>query len=341
MKSIDKKDVIDMLKDWTNEYHVLCPNKKINDDCIFDGFEQDHFTLDYGKLSFCLKSAFFPQSEIIFEVEDNQYHEVISSEKTILFGIRACDMMGILQSSSFMSRDYGDVYYSAKDDATIKVVMACPGPQNETCFCTTTNSGPFAEKGFDLQFFDMGEEFLVEVGSKKGKELISGELFTDIDSGDAKGKIAAFKKKASEAIPKVDEIKSVMEMLKNGVVEDEEWEEFGQKCIACGGCAFVCPTCTCFNVYDLARDGSGMRVRGWDTCLYGGFTREASMHNPRPTQGSRLKRRYEHKLKDYNEQDLQGGLCTCVGCGRCSDVCPVDIGILNLVLAISRDYKSG
>ena len=78
------------------------------------------------------------------------------------------------------------------------------------------------------------------------------------------------------------------------------------------------------------------RLRAWDACLYGGFTREASGHNPRIIQSLRLKRRHEHKLLDYNKIDIQDGLCGCVGCGRCSDYCPVHIGTLEVVKAIAE-----
>src|SRR5674536_168654 len=62
-----------------------------------------------------------------------------------------------------------------------------------------------------------------------------------------------------------------------GNADEKIWDSFGQKCITCGGCAFVCPTCTCFNVYDhQSSPGNGLRARTWDACLYGGFTREAS-----------------------------------------------------------------
>jgi Fe-S oxidoreductase len=76
-------------------------------------------------------------------------------------------------------------------------------------------------------------------------------------------------------------------------------------------------------------------VRAWDACLYGGFTREASGHNPRNIQALRLKRRHEHKLLHFNNADIQDALCGCVGCGRCSDYCPVHIGTLEIVKAIA------
>ena len=85
----------------------------------------------------------------------------------------------------------------------------------------------------------------------------------------------------------------------------------------------------------VTAEGSGERMRTWDTCLYAGFTREASGHNPRPSQASRLKRRHEHKLVHFNPVDNQGALCGCVGCGRCSDYCPVHIGTLEVVKAIA------
>jgi len=126
-----------------------------------------------------------------------------------------------------------------------------------------------------------------------------------------------------------------MNRLKDRAVDEGVWEHLGLKCIQCGGCTFVCPTCTCFNVCDHSTGpGQGIRERSWDACLFGGFTREASGHNPRSTQALRLKRRHEHKLLDYHRTDIQDGLCGCTGCGRCSDFCPVHIGTLEVAREI-------
>lgn len=337
MKTLAKKDLIRMLKIWADKFDVLSPTQTIHGDCIFDTFREKTFTLDYKKPPLSPKSVLFPHSEVTFKVDKNEYREVVSTKNRLLFGIRSCDMMGILQASSFMSRDQKDIYYSARRNAAMTIVMACPGPQNETCFCTTTHSGPIAQKGFDLQFYDMGDTFLIETGTSGGEALLSAIPLADIDDGEAKRQIEKFQKKALRHLPEVKKVVKAMKKLKEGKADEKIWDSLGQKCIACGGCAFVCPTCTCFNVYDqIASPGNGLRVRTWDACLYGGFTREASGHNPRASQALRLKRRHEHKLLHYNETDVQGSLCGCVGCGRCSDYCPVHIGTLEVVKAIAE-----
>ena len=337
MKTLAKKDLVKAINIWADKFEVLSPTKTTNGDCIFDTFQENKFTTDYKKPPLSPKASFFPHTEVIFKVEKNEYREVVAAKKMLLFGIRSCDMMGLLQAASFMSRDKKDVYYNAKRDMAATVVMAFPGPQNETCFCTTTRSGPVATKGFDLQLYDMDNVYLVEVGTPRGEKLLSGIPLADMDDGLAKRQIEEFKQKAVRNIPEVKAVIEAMNKLKDHKADEKVWDSFGQKCITCGGCAFVCPTCTCFNVYDHhSSPGNGLRARTWDACLYGGFTREASGHNPRSSQALRLKRRHEHKLLDFNGIDIQGGLCGCVGCGRCSDYCPVHIGTLEVVKAIAE-----
>jgi len=338
VKILDKKDLIKVIRNWADSYRVICPSKISHNETIFDAFDEKTFTLDYTKPSLPPKTYYLPQSETIFTVENGEYTPVESGEKTILFGIRACDMTGILQSASFMDGDVNDIFYNSHSNNTITVVMACAGPQNDTCFCTTTQSGPYAKKGYDLQLYDLGESFLVAIGSETGSELTAIEGFSDIDDADALDKMQSFQQRAEQLIEKIPEFAQALDRLSNEEIKDDFWDRFGDKCIICGGCTFVCPTCTCFNVVDRQTSAQkGDRIRTWDACLYGGFTKEASGHNPRSSQGIRLKRRHEHKLLYYHDRDTHGALCTCVGCGRCSDYCPVHIGTIEIVKALAGE----
>ncbi len=337
MKLIEKTAILGVLERWSREYNVLGPSLKPNGDCVFDTFDPSSFTMEYRKPPMPPKCMFFPQYETIFHVSSGSFEPVVRHEKTMLFGIRACDLMGIRQSRSFFTRDFEDPYLSAHSRDTVIVVHACSWPQNETCFCTTVHSGPYAQAGFDIQLFDIGVDYFVESGSEMGKALIAEPPFRDFEEEDAQERLERIKHMAYNSIPIVDEVAETMELLKAGGGNDTVWEHMGRKCIACGGCVYVCPTCTCFNVEDRVQTPeSGERVRTWDTCLFAGFTREASGHNPRPTQAARLRRRHEHKLLYFNPTDIQTALSGCVGCGRCSDYCPVHIGTLEVVKAIAE-----
>ncbi len=337
MKLLAKKDVPELLQAWSQRYEVLSPGTTEQADCIFGAFSRDSFTLSYRKPPMPPKAALLPPSQVIFTIENGRYADAASAGRTLLFGIRACDAMGILQAKSFFQRDGSDSYVSRRSDESVIIVNACSGPQNETCFCTTMHSGPYADRGFDLQLYDMGETFLVEEGSARGAELTGSQFFFAIGDAEAAGRIRTFRQKAQKAIPSVPEVARAMNILKAGPSCDSVWERLGKKCIMCGGCAYVCPTCTCFTVADRVHTAmNGQRIRSWDACLFSGFTREASGHNPRPTQASRLKRRHEHKLLYYNKIDTQAMVCGCVGCGRCSDYCPVHIGTLEVVKSIAE-----
>lgn len=336
MKRIRKDSLKTVLNEWARRYAVVAPIRTDKGECIFDLFDEERFTFDHGKLSMPPKRWLMPQSEVIFQVEGGRYRQSVSSDAVLLFGIRSCDLTGLNQSLSFMSGELDDPYYTARASSTLIVVTACAGPQSPSCFCTSTSSGPCADSGFDLQLYDEGDSYLVEIGSEHGAELASSDIFEEVDDGAGYERALLFKRHAQMRIPVVPEVSAAMDRLRTSRVPDELWDNFGAKCISCGGCSFVCPTCTCFTVSDrVVSEGNGQRVRAWDTCLYGGFTREASGHNPRATKSARVRRRYEHKLLYHTDRDTCGGLSTCVGCGRCSDYCPVHIGLIEVAKTLS------
>jgi ferredoxin len=117
----------------------------------------------------------------------------------------------------------------------------------------------------------------------------------------------------------------------NDAIPETLWEELAERCIQCGGCAYLCPLCTCFTVCDRGGDGdAGERIRRWDHCILAGFTREASGHNPRAEKAQRFKRRFFHKLSyQYLEREGRPG---CVGCGRCLTTCMMGVDMAAVLM---------
>ncbi len=110
----------------------------------------------------------------------------------------------------------------------------------------------------------------------------------------------------------------------------EFWGDVSAKCISCGACTYLCPTCYCFNITDEGAGLSGRRVRSWDNCMSHQFTLEASGHNPRPTKAHRLRNRVGHKFSYYPA--IHDEVIACCGCGRCIKSCPVSVDIREIVV---------
>jgi anaerobic sulfite reductase subunit A len=120
-----------------------------------------------------------------------------------------------------------------------------------------------------------------------------------------------------------NEIKvNIPENLDLKVMDSKIWEEYSQRCIACGRCNFVCPTCTCFTMQDIFyKDNAktGERRRVWASCHVDGYTDMAGGHKFRDNNGQRMRFKVLHKVYDYNKRF---GYHMCTGCGRCDDICP-------------------
>jgi ferredoxin len=204
---------------------------------------------------------------------------------------------------------------------TTIIGLGCNSPPS-TCFCTSLGGGPFSKEGSDVFLTDIGESFLVEVLTDKGARVIGDKLFQDATSNE----LELARRIEAEAIRKVVsvvEIEGLKEKL-DGIVESPFWDTLHEKCLGCGVCTFLCPTCHCFDVVDEAWNERGERVRNWDSCMFPLYTLETSGHNPRPTGRERMRQRVMHK---FNYFIVNYGEVACVGCGRCIRECPVNFDI--------------
>jgi len=282
------------------------------------------------------KEVFFPQSETMFRYgKVGVQTEVTSTEKVerkrILLGPRPCDLKAVsLLDSVFAGKDYRDVYYVNKRNATTVIGMACDQPLS-TCFCSSMDGGPFFREGSDLFLIDLGEAYLVEVLTEKGKAIETNEFLKEADTNDLElaREIEQKATKKAETSLSLEGIEGRLDRM----VESPFWDQVGEKCIGCRICTYLCPTCHCFDIVDEDLNGKGERVRHWDSCLSSLYSQETSGHNPRPTNRERTRQRLMHK---FNYFPKNVGRIACVGCGRCVLYCPADSDIRETIKEIQK-----
>jgi len=300
----------------------------------FKLLEQDQLpVLDIPNTRLSAKKTVFPQSQVMFSFSLAASNEDQSSVKVegldvkprAVVGIRPCDAASfLLVKRNFDNPEYPDPYWISAYGQTTLIGFACDQPQ-QTCFCTSVGSSPYGEDGLDLLVAEDEDHYLAKSLTEKGDRLIEAAGW---ETG-AEDAIFDERKDAAEA--KISK-KVATDRIKSCSAQDlfgaSFWEEVAFPCLNCGTCTFVCPTCWCFDIQDEVKGTAGKRMRNWDSCMFPLFTLEGSGHNPRPSKEQRVRQRFMHKLKYYPdkyESDVQ-----CVGCGRCIQLCPVNIDIRNV-----------
>ena len=342
IKLIKKENISLWLDEIIKKYKVIAPQKIDQNDFMFKQLESaKEVALDYiNPVISPVKEILFPSKEVIlkYKKKDNSWETEVKEpgEKTVLFGIRSCDLSAMLFMDRFFLEGFKDSYYGSKRDNLITVVITCIDPA-ESCFCVCADAGPSKNTGFDLQLTKLDGNYLVEIGSAKGEELvkIASSFFTDAVEKELKTKEKIIEKvKEKFKLPTTYFSRAIRKVTAG--VDEALWEKLSSRCLTCGSCSFVCPTCTCFNVVDEATSADeGQRMRTWDSCMYAGFAREVSGHNPRKLRKERVKRRYYHKLSYYYLTKM--GTHGCVGCGRCVVSCLGGIDMSMVSKAVRRE----
>ncbi len=324
--TVAKHDFLEGLGRCMKETTVIAPVKMKDGEVTFEPVRTaKQITFDYVNDHDPLKRFFMPAREELFSFQNARGKALLKSpplpKPRVLFGIRSCDLQGLAHLDHFFQGAFEDQLYLQRRKSTLIISLACNEPL-DTCFCICCNGGPFLESGFDLQLTDLGESFLVDIGSRAGRKFLDDWKVPcqTAKRKDEQLRQALMHKCDEKMIPTAYLAKACIQITNNRVRE-EVWDEMGAECFSCGGCTHVCPCCSCFDVFDCTEGetGQGTRYRCWDSCQYSGFTREASGHNPRAKAKERVKRRFYHKLSyAYIQQDGHPG---CVGCGRCITVC--------------------
>jgi len=330
---LNKADLGAFLEALSGEYEVWAP-AEVEGVAEFRPFEKGKVLDRKVRPRLSVKQFFHPQRENMFSYtldpndEDcNVLKEVLPRSKTLVFGISSCDARSVVLNGLPLVNDptnpRKDTYYQARWDKTTLIGWGCDVPC-ATCFCHATGGHPFGEEGLDVILTDLGQKFVVKVLTDKGQEAVS--LYEMPQAGEDDLKSAAeTAKKARDSMPGGLKIGQPSGQDLMGLFELDLWEETAARCLNCGICTYLCPTCYCFDILDETQGQDGVRFRIWDSCMYPLYTLHGTGHNPRAAKSARVRQRFMHKLKYF--PDRHGGKLSCVGCGRCVIYCPVNIDI--------------
>jgi len=290
------------------------------------------------------KEVFFPQTEVLFTFSEQmpELSVAIQPLPTVILGIRPCDARAInFLDKVFINKDtqaniengagnFNDPYYAEKRGRSVIISLACNNPQS-TCFCTSLGGSPDGEAGADIILFDLHENLIARPVSKKGEEFI-GE-FRDWFKEPGEKELNKKNELVAASRDRMRPIEGILnaEAKLDNLFADFLWNEIHMKCLGCGICTYLCPTCHCFDITDEVRNKRGRRLRCWDSCMFPSFTLHASGHNPRPTYRERMRQRIMHKF-NYCPKNFREIFC--VGCGRCVRNCPVNLDIREIICRI-------
>jgi len=290
--------------------------------------------MNYTRTLLPPKKLMLPPRERTFSFDPNKgYQDYLAeaSRPMVLFGVHAYDIYGLnILDRVFAQSKFPDPYYIARRKATS--VIGVDFTPDDKHLASSMNAD-FVDSGFDLFLSDIGDEYLVLVGTSRGDDMVvmSNCLMhtpteADIDEYKrrSKNRRASYKVHLS-----LEDLPEILEMEYHSKV----WDEMGERCLSCGSCSMVCPTCYCFDVNDEVELGSrkGQRIRSWDSCLLRTHAMVAGGENFRHERSSRVKFRFYHKQRGFV---AEYGRPSCIGCGRCVEVCPVEINIISVIESI-------
>lgn len=273
-----------------------------------------------------IKEFFFPKHEVLYSFQRNGKEVELTDAKPFagpqyIFAARPCDAASLPILDKVFAWDFQDRFFQSRRENTTVVSLACAKP-DPNCFCSSVGLSPEATEGADAELFDLGDDtFEVRTYTEKGKKLFEGKTAKSDKSG-----------QTAPVPEKKFDIEKVQRQLAEQF-DDPVYAETSLRCVGCGACTYICPTCHCFDIVDEGGTMKGNRVKNWDTCQFAMFTYHASGHNPRSNQAQRQRNRIQHKFCIYPGKF---GVVLCTGCGNCTRDCTATLGVWPVLKTISE-----
>lgn len=310
-----------IFSDLSKDYLIYAPKRFVG-----DGTFTDIDTIRYGEITdlaeiefaeksdYSFKEVLLPISETLFYFTENEMKEADPPKKGAIVFLRSCDLHGLKRMDTiYLENGAVDNYYKRLRDQTKFILIGCEN-SFDNCFCVSM--GTQKSEDYDAYIKVDGETVLVDSHWDVLDTALAGEAPAPV---------------TPDSVTTNDTVVTIPETVPQTLFDAPFWEDYGNRCIACGRCNFVCPTCTCFTMQDIFYTDNGKageRRRVWASCHVDGYTDMAGGHAFRNDKGQRMRFKVMHKVNDYKRRF---GSHMCIGCGRCDDVCPEYISFANCI----------
>ena len=285
------------------------------------------------------KKYFMPQREkmLDFDLSGAQPSDkaVLDAPELAVFGVHTCDIAGIQCLNMVFSERPRDYNYLLRKDKVFLIGLECTVYCDDKASCALVNSH-LPSGGYDLFLTDLGGRFIVHVNTQKAEELVEEFGLAKAEAADmsALEKVREAKRAVFRNEIGVD-ARKLPEMFAKGA-KSKVWEEVGKRCVSCGNCTTVCPTCYCFDMADTINLDmkTGSRTRTWDSCQFETFAAVAGGENFREERADRQRHRYSRKFKFPLDKFYR---FFCTGCGRCTRTCMAEISLKETLKTLAKE----
>jgi anaerobic sulfite reductase subunit A len=320
---LEKEGMNEILSNLSKEYVVYAPKLyagggRLSDtDCIRYGEVSniDEIIFDM-KSEFSFKEVLTPITQTLFYYTEDSVKEADGPKKGAVIFLRSCDLHAVKRlDDMYLKNGPIDSYYERIREKVKFVLMGCSSAF-ENCFCV--NMGSNISKNYDMSIDCSDDNYRVDCRSEEFEPLLKANAIRE-------------EAVSPEYVKETNIHVNIPKNLSAEVAKSNMWREYDSRCIGCGRCNFVCPTCTCFTMQDLFYTDNGKvgeRRRVWASCMVDGYTEVAGGGSYRQKNGDRMRFKVLHKVLDYKERN---GYHMCVGCGRCDDICPEYISFSNCI----------
>lgn len=263
---------------------------------------------------------------------------VLDRSPRVLAGVRPCDLRAIALMDTVNGDAPADENYLVRRQHTRIIGWACATPCDDRCFCQSVGSLD-STNGADVMLVPTEDGLLAEARTQQGEAMLEG--LDGRPCHDPEAVWQAYRDRRPEPFGRqlnasVTEVRAALKPS----WDNSAWDKHAEKCLACGTCNLVCPTCYCFDTFDevdVGEPGRGQRCRTWDGCMLPEFATVAAGHDFRSDLASRHRHRIKRKFEYLSERFEEGSFC--VGCGRCGTQCTVAIDIFDMANDVLEGVK--